>query len=174
MMENHGDDGNTAENVQPFVSHLQIRTIRALGTVWRRELRFCNRNVTFLILVLALPKTMSKLPLPSISNRPLLQGITQERITKLVNPSMNPPSLTCRQRVEIGSTSSPGPSFLPIVGAPWSESTRATLAGPRVPAVRPVRIPQDHPSKISIAVLERLHCKRSGWHHGAKRLLESR
>jgi hypothetical protein len=35
MMENHGDDGYTAENVKPLVSHLQMLTIRTFVTGWR-------------------------------------------------------------------------------------------------------------------------------------------
>lgn len=48
---------------------------------------------------------MSKLPLPSISDRPLPQGIMCERIMDLVNPPANPACLTSQQRAEIGSTS---------------------------------------------------------------------
>jgi hypothetical protein len=48
---------------------------------------------------------MSKLPLPPISDRPLLQEITYERIMELVNLPANPARLTCLPRAEIGSTS---------------------------------------------------------------------
>jgi hypothetical protein len=66
MMDHYCDDGNAAEYVQPFISHLQIRPTKEPTTGWKQKSRSPNTNTKVPFLVLAIMKIMSEQKLPDI------------------------------------------------------------------------------------------------------------